>query len=505
MSHLSSKTRSALFWSTGGGILSNAVQLAFVAILARLLTPADFGVYAAALVFISFLQVFAEAGVGPALIQRKDLSPRHIRTASALSLGLFTGVGLVLILLAPLCGRAFDMPQLVGPIRLLALWLPMRGISIVPESLLLRGMRFDVYAAVQLASYVVGFGLTSISLALAGLGYWALVAASFAQMSLYAGGVAWICRRDLGLGFGRREAGDLLHYGIGNSLATMAAFFADQGSQIVSAKCLGPASLGLFSRAYQLLVSPAKLIGNTVSKAIFPALSKIQDQPERMAGIVCGGLSLTGIISVPASVIAILFARDIVYLLLGPDWLAAVPAFRILVVSLVFRSGYRLFDTVAKAVGAVYGRAWRHFWYAAAVIGLAMWGSRYGIEHIALGNTLAILLNFVLMMQLCSVHLRTGLVRWVAPLRGGAVLGFAVGVAEVPLYLLALRWPLPSWLVLGLAAAVAGLVVVLVWIKANGWLLGPDGIEVLRRMLPPRLAGRLTLLPVDIVNQENSR
>src|SRR5688572_30526628 len=141
--------------------------------MARLITPAEFGVVSAALLVIGFSGIFAQLGLGPAIVQRPALEPRHLKTAFAASLYFGIVLGVVVWLTAPLVADFFRTAMLAPVLRVLAVSFPLRGLAVVSESLMQRELRFRWLAARELGSYALGFGLVGPLLALQGRGVWA--------------------------------------------------------------------------------------------------------------------------------------------------------------------------------------------------------------------------------------------------------------------------------------------------------------------------------------------
>src|SRR5690625_5171776 len=154
-----------MFIGAGGQAFSSA---AVVVILSRLLNPADFGVVGAALVVVSFAQVFTQFGVGPALVQMKRLSREHVDTATTMSLMLGLCFAIAVYLLASVSAAFFGMPQLQSILRVLAVLFPIVGLGAVGQALLQREMKFRITARINLISYLLGYALPGIVLAYLG-------------------------------------------------------------------------------------------------------------------------------------------------------------------------------------------------------------------------------------------------------------------------------------------------------------------------------------------------
>ena len=181
---LTRRTAGNMAWVAWGSGAVALLKVMVLVILTRLLAPADFGLVSAALVVITFSLNFSQLGLGPALVHRPDLQPRHMSTAFFASTGLGFLVAAIVWLAAPLIAQFFRMEHLTPVVRALALAFPITGIATVPESLLQRDLRFRLLANRDVFSYGIGYGMVGVSLALLGWGVWALVAAQLTHVVL---------------------------------------------------------------------------------------------------------------------------------------------------------------------------------------------------------------------------------------------------------------------------------------------------------------------------------
>lgn len=401
---LTHQTVSGLLWMFLGSGLYAGLRIVTLLLLARLLTPEEFGVVGAAMVVGGFALLLSQAGMEPALIQRPTLEERHVRTALTAFLLLSTSMGALVALASPLIARFFRMDELVPLLLVTAFAFPLQGLMSVPTALLKRRMQFRGLAAIQVVSYGVGYGGVGITLAWIGAGAWSLVVATLAQ-SLLAVVLLQVIqpypKRPL---FDRAAFGELMYFGTGFTLARLLNYVALQGDNLVVGRWLGAAALGLYSRAYQLLIFPVDLFGTVMDQVLFPSMARVQHDSARLATTYRRGVTMIGLVFLPLSTLVILLAPELVLVLLGPQWLGVVLPFKLLALSMLFRASYKMSDALARATGAVYSRAWRQGIYAGSVVGGALVGQLWGVAGVAAGTALALLVNFTLMAQL-SLHL----------------------------------------------------------------------------------------------------
>ena len=489
---LTDRTVGGLLWMLWGKGAHALFHLGILAVLARLLTPADFGVVSAALVVIGFSMIFSQIGLGPALVQRPVLEQRHLDTAFVATMVFAAALGGAIAAGAPLVAAFFRSAEITPVLRWLALIFPLQGLALVAESTAKRDLRFRWLANSDVVTYAIGYGVLGIALALLGIGVWALVVAEIAKVGLRAMVLIAGQRVRPRLAWDAAAWRELMYFSGGFTIARVANYLAVQGDNLVVGRALGPAALGVYGRAYQLMAAPATGLGGMLDSVLFPAMARVQDDKQRLAGAYRRGVSMLSTIVVPLGAISFVIAPEIIRIALGPSWDAAVLPFRVLAVGMLFRTSYKISDSLSRATGSVYRRAWRQIVYAGLVIGGAMIGQRWGIGGVAAAVVGALAVNFLLMAQL-SLQL-TGMTWGVfarAHLPGFALAAVALPVALGVSY--ALRPVAPAVVVALAVFAAAGAVGLLFIRLAPGSFLGVDGVwmvETLRGFTRKQLARR---------------
>jgi len=397
---LTHQTVAGLLWTAFGKGAYGVLQLVVVGILARHVSPADFGVVSAALIVIALSGIVSQLGMGPALVQRPELERRHIDTAFTSSVMMDLMLGAAIWLGAPLASSFFRIANVEPVLRALAWVFPLQGLATVAESLMKRELRFRSLANLDVISYGVGYGVVGITLALLGKGVWALVAAQIAQNVVKTGILlSWQPPRLRSLP-DRDAFRELMGFGAGFTIAKIANQLAAQGDYLVVGRFLGPAPLGYYGRAYNLMSAPASGFGTILDAVLFPAMARVQTDAQRLAGAYRRGIALIALVFLPASVALVLLAPEVVAVLLGPHWTPVVAPFQVLAAGMLFRTSSKIADSLTRATGAVYRRAWRQILYAGLVIGGAWVGQHWGITAVAWGVLFAITVNFLLMAHL---------------------------------------------------------------------------------------------------------
>ncbi|WP_114778200.1 lipopolysaccharide biosynthesis protein [Botryobacter ruber] len=430
---LTERTLTGFLWMITGSGVQVVLKIGVLAVLARLVGPKEFGIMGIAVIVVEFSKMFTQMGVGPAIVQRKELEDRHLTTGFTLSLFMGFFFAGMLALLAPLLEVFFRMEGLTPVLRVTALIFLVDSLTLIGQALLQRNMKFRAIAAVDVASYAIGYGGIGITLAYFGWGVWALVAAHMAQAILHAVIIFFIQPFSKRPGFELDAFKELLHFGGGMTMARIGNFLANQGDNLVVGRMLGAGALGIYGRAHHFMVMPASLFGTALDKALFPAMAKVQDDKQRLGKAYLTGVSIIATISIPLSIVLVLLAPEIIMVLLGPKWTAVILPFQILTCSLLFRMSYKMSDSLARATGAVYKRAWRQVIYAVLVVAGTYIGQFWGLPGVAVGVAMALITNFLLMAQLSLgiTHvswLKMAQVHW-----HGLVLGLTIGIASYTL------------------------------------------------------------------------
>lgn len=458
------------------------MQALVLVVLARLLTPDDFGLMGAALVVLSFSGIAGELGVGSSIVQLPRLEAAHVGTALTITFATALAFGAAAYLGAGAIAAFFRMPSLEYLVRLLSAAVLTDTCSVVPQGLLRREMRFRALAIIEVTAYAAGYALVAIPLAYLGFGAQALIIAYLVQSALRLGLSVFAASEGLTKPrFAVGEGRELLFTGGGFTLAKVANQFALQADNVVVGRWIGAAGLGLYSRAYQLMVVPADLFGRGIDKVAFSAIASVQGDTKRVRRAFARGVSLTGLVGLPLSGMLVVLAPEIVSVILGGQWEEVVPVLQILGSVTFFRICYRIGSTILKARGRVYRNAVYQFLYA-AVVGLAAYaGQEFGVPGVASGVALAVVLHCGLLLmgaaRELAVRPRAVLVWLVPPFAVFSVSTMgALGVASL------LRGVTPAWLVLLAGLSGAGGAVAILIVLA-GWRVLGEEAKWLREMV----------------------
>jgi PST family polysaccharide transporter len=450
-----SSVRGTAFWATAGSAAQVSCQVIALVVLARILTPYEFGVVSAAALVTQLSMIFCEFGVGPYVVQRAQLEAATVGTCHLASCCLGLLIAGCLWLSSPLIAQLLHVPELQGVLRAYAAVFLALGASAVHEALLQRELNFKFLARADAVSFALGYAGVSIGCALAGLSYWSIVIGHVSQAAIRSVMIIARYPQVARAPLSRKELRPLLRFGGGQTLSRLASFVASQADGFVVTARLGVAAIGYYGRANQLVTMPAAQVGQIFDKVIFPTVARIQQDRTRAASAYRTAVTAVCLLSLPLSVLIWMLGEPIVHVALGSQWDAAVEPMKILALAIPFRLIHKVSDPTARALGATYSRAWRQGLFALSVILLALVLSRYGLSAIAWGVLAAAALDAALMVWLCCALTAlpaAQLLRAMLPgVRATAVAALLAGIA-----LLAVRpWRANDVLVLGAGGLVS--------------------------------------------------
>lgn len=477
--HLVTTAVSGASWMAVEQVAVTGLKLATLPVLARLLSPAEFGLAAAALLIAQFAFMFSEAAMGQALVQRPQLRPEHVRVALTVMLLLGLGAAIGVTMCAPAIAGLLGMPPLEHVVPVLALLIPIEGLSSISLALLSRQGRFRYLALARLPCVALGHSLVAIALALAGAGVWSLVLGVVTHDVLMLLALYAAARHDLRPSFNWQAIKDLAGFSTGQTLVQLASYIAENGDYAVVGRLLGAQALGYYSRAYQLMMLPRTFIRTVTGRVLFPLMASVQEDRARLASAYLRCMTAAIALTFPLSVVFSTCAEEIISVMLGDQWEAAATPFAILSLALVFRSARAVANVATIAQGASFSLAWRHGVYALLVILGAVLGARWGIDGVATAVAVVIGIYYALSAQLANRLLG---VSW---RRFGRVHRPGIATAAVLWPALWLSEPLISgagnpFVELVLLISAAGAVLALLYTLAPAWFLGTETLDIMR-------------------------
>jgi O-antigen/teichoic acid export membrane protein len=310
-------------------------------VLARLLIPADFGLVAMVTAVTSLGQAFADLGLSEATIQHPEISHDQVSTLFWINVAIGLTLTSITAALAPVLAWFYREPRLNAITLVLSLTFLIGGLRVQHDALLRRQMRFWSLAIRDVVSYVIAVPV-AITLAWRGLSYWAVVALPL-TLNCSVMAISWLMVRWTP-GLPRRGANVRSMIAFGGNVAASYLIFAVNRSadSVLIGWYWGAGPLGLYSRAYNLLMLPVRQLGAPARSVAVPAFSRVQDDPERLARYYLRTANLIMWISAPIFGFLFVAAEPVIVLTLGYRWREAAPVFQILA---IFALGQLLLDS----------------------------------------------------------------------------------------------------------------------------------------------------------------
>lgn len=378
---LDRKMARAVAWSAAGRWASQIVSWASTIVIARLLTPYDYGLLGMAGLYLQLGLLVGQSGIGEAVITLRDLTRRQIAELNTVSLLMGLGlVGLSCAVASPI-SLFFSTPPLFAVIIVASIGYPITALQIVPRALLQRDLRFKLLAAIETGRVFCQVFIT-ILFAWLKFRYWSLVLGTLISVSI-ASVLTFYWKPH---GFAVPHFGQLgreLKFGRDVLLSRIASYIYDNADFGVAGRVLGGPALGNYTVAWTISAAPIEKIGNlftTVTPAFFSA---VQTEKAELSRYLLRLTELLSFVTVPASVGIALVADYLVPVLLGPQWTGVIAPLRLLGCFVAVRSVATILPNLLTAIGDASFVMWATVG-AAIVMPIAfLLGSRWGTTGIA--------------------------------------------------------------------------------------------------------------------------
>jgi O-antigen/teichoic acid export membrane protein len=453
-------------WTAASTAVRGVSQLALLWLLAHWLTPAELGLAAVVLVLMGLAQMYADAGIANAVIQRSGITRSECTTLFWASTGVGLLGGLVILAAAGPVAFFFEDPLLEPLVLAAAPAPPLASVGQISLALLQKELHFRRVALVEMSAAGAGFA-AGATLAVADAGPYALVGSQLASLAsrsalcLISGRHQW----RQGLHFRLAELRGFLGFGLFQLGERTVNQLTQSLDRLIVAKVLGPAAAGLYALAAETALRPALMLVPVLTRVAFPVLSRVQEDRERLVRGYASLLRVTSAIILPVLAFILVGAEAMVGVLFGPQWLDATPLLRVLALTAMLRGLISPVGVLLLARGrADLGFKWNLSIALPQLAAVVLGAKLGGLE----GTALAVAAVTALWMPLAYLAL-------VRPLVGPCASRIAVAVAPAVIASLTAAgfgWLLATlfteggvpWLLL--AAAGSGLGYVLSWLVA---------------------------------------
>ncbi|GEK91064.1 lipopolysaccharide biosynthesis protein [Alkalibacterium kapii] len=447
----------ALFYTAIGKYSIVVVQLLVQAVLSRILTPAEYGIVAAVNIFLVFFQLLADFGIGPAVIQNKELNNKELNDIFSFSLYIAFGLAILFVFLGYPMSLFYGNDVFIPISMILAIAVFFYGILVVPQSILLREKNFKLVNLTTVLGSVVS-GVISIILALLDFSYYAIIIGNTARAATLF--VVFYMKTDIKikLTFNWEPLKKIFAFSRNQFLFNFINYFSRNLDNLLIGRFFSASALAYYDKAYQVSLYPNQVLTSLVTSVIHPILSDYEEEKERIKNVYLRISNLLATLGMPLSVFLFFTAKEVILFLFGGQWDGSVQAFQILALSIwvqmilsstggIFQSGNR---TDLLLLSGVLSTA---FNITGIVIGILMGQIEYVAAFLVLAFTLNLIqANYLLMIKMFK----------------SSLLDF-IKVLRKPLYLAIMQagvfWLLPELpLNVFFSLVVKGLVFLIVWI-----------------------------------------
>jgi len=472
---IAGKTKRGLLWRFAAKGVAGVIELGVGIVLARLLMPEDYGIMALAYMVIGFIAMFQTIGLPQALVQRDVIDEDHKSTAFWTTLLMGFVLAGVMILLAGPAAVFFKEEAVRGVMYLLSVTMVFGTVGSVPSALLQRRIDFKRLFWPDIVGAVV-YGGVGITMAFLGYSYWSLAWASIARGFTGTAVVVSLAGYVPRLAYSVSALRDLLDFGACLTWKSVVGWAALNVDYFIVGRYLPTAALGLYKKAYQWIEYPIRNVAQPAAQVMFPSLSRLQGELERMKYALRQYLSGVTLVSLPMLAVFAAAAPDLVPAVFGDQWAGAIVPAQILCVVGLLRSVMVPLGTAITARGYVRGYAITDTVHLAALAAGVLVGVGSGIVGVCWGVFGATVLNLAMATYLIWLSTGWGIGDFYLSLRAG-ILSAAAGLAGCTLVRHALvQSPeasgMRAMMVTAIGAAVAMIVACLL----------PEGRRVVRQL-----------------------
>jgi len=319
----------SVFWIGWSKGVLQAISFFATLVVARLLDPHDYGLAALSGIWVSGLILFAELGLGNAVIQFRDIDNQELNYCFWLTVGTTVTGYLAIYALAPWVAIWFASPQLAEVLRYMSVALVLVGLRVVPDGLLRKRLCFDKVAQAEILAILTTIPL-QIMLAWMGAGVWALVAGMLMLQLVQTASTFYLARWWPGFRLGGPRLKEILGYSLTTLGGRLSWGIFDQVDAFVLGKMFGDTALGVYSMGKQLALLPVHKIAVVINQLTHPVMAELQQDKEQMKRVLLRQIRLVGCLTTPLCIGFALVADDVILVALTEKWLPAVPLVRVL-------------------------------------------------------------------------------------------------------------------------------------------------------------------------------
>lgn len=398
----------AIAWSAGVKILSQALSIGIGIFLARLLTPEDFGLIAMVLVFTGIAGLLSDVGLGSALIQRQDLNEIHYVSVFWVNFGLGCALALTLYLSSTLMADFYGRHEVEAIIKVLSLSFIIGALALVHRQVLVKSLKFKQLALADFFGMIIS-GTLALGLAYKGFGFWALVWQQVVHQFTTYSIVTLQSNWKPTFSFQLSALKELFGFSLFVFLTRLLQYGADRLDKLLTGKFLGADSVGILDKSQSMMLFPLQNISHTIGSVMFPALSSLNGDLERVKKVYLKCIEAIAFLTFPMMVGMFSVSEYFVVGVLGSHWSGLIFVFQILCFAGLINSIATVTGSVYLSQGASKLQLKVNLLTRPLVLIFVVIGLSWGVEGVAIGIVLAAwvsgLLTISIMASLIGLEL----------------------------------------------------------------------------------------------------
>lgn len=330
---LRDKTVTGVGWSFADALLGPGVTFLVGIVLARLLTPEEYGLIGIVTIFTTILSGFVDCGFSNSLIRKQDASEDDYNTMFVVNLVMSIIMYALLFVGAPFISIFFASPQLESLIRVTGVLLVIQAFSIVQYTILSKQIDFKTKTKVSVISAIIS-GVVGIAMAIAGFGAWSLVGQQLSKQFFYTLGLWIFIHWKPSWKFSKGSFQYMWGFGWKLMISGLLDRLWNQLYQVVVGKCYSPATLGQYSRSKEYASIFSSMLSGVVQRVSYPVLSLVQDEQERMVRGYRKIIKVTMFVAANIMIFMGAVSAPLIYCLIGPQWSEAATYLPLICISM---------------------------------------------------------------------------------------------------------------------------------------------------------------------------
>jgi len=398
--NLKSQTVKSGINTIAGQAVSFVLSISSTAIMARLLTPEDYGLVTMVSAVTGFVTTFKDLGLSSAIIQKEKIDQRQVSSVFWINVAISSGIALIVALLAPFLVYLYGESRLLNITLVFSLSIFLTGFSLQHNALLKRQMKFKVLSLIQIGSTAISL-LAGICLAYANFGYWAIVLSGILNPILSTI-VLWIvCDWRPNFIFKATEINSFLKFGAGMAGFDLINYFSRNADNVLIGKYVGSGALGIYMKSYQLLMLPITQLRDPLNAVALPALSTLQSESIKFTNFYKKYAFTLSFFSMPLVLFMGIFSEELVFIVLGNQWTKAALIFKLLAISSFIQpvASTKTMILISTGKTKMYF-IWGLINAVFVVLGFII-GVRWGVEGVAISYAVVNYLLLIPSLYLC--------------------------------------------------------------------------------------------------------